>query len=161
MVSHEGRRYRIDMQVRLAADADRAFAIFTDVDNLPRINPAVISARQEGDAASGPVRWVTDVRACVSFYCRTLHQVQDMHWTAEPPGGRIAADVVAALSDLHYGAARWRIWPCEPGACLSFQAELEPDFWVPPVVGPWMMERKLREEALQTSRGIDRLAHAP
>ena len=35
---------------------------------------------------------------------------------------------------------------------------MEPDFWVPPLIGPWVIKRTMREQAITTSEGIERLA---
>lgn len=163
-VAQNGSRYRLHMLVRLDADPARAYAVFADHRNLPRINPAVRSAQvlpvpaplQDGSDE----RLRTELRVCVSWFCRTLVQVQDMRHEPAADGGTLGARVLPELSDLRYGRAHWRIWNCAPQApaCLSFEAELDPRFWIPPVIGPWLMERKLRAEAIQTSQGIERLA---
>ena len=165
-VSQQGARYRVTMQVQLDVDADAAYAVFADVGNLPRINPAVTMARALPESTLPKVRRVqTQVRLCISFFCRTLNQVQDMRYQGLPPGGRVGAEVLADRSDLRFGRADWQLYACgddpQRHSCLRFDAELEPRFWVPPLIGPWVIERKLRQEAIQTSQGIERLAQLP
>lgn len=154
-------RYRVRMDVQLDVPAPAAYAVFADISRLPRINPAVREARVlEEPGAEGLRRVYTDLRVCVSFFCRRLQQVQDMRFTARPDGGDVQAVVIPERSDLRYGLANWALRDCGGRTCLHFEAELEPHFWVPPVIGPWLMQRKLREEAMQTSAGIERLARA-
>lgn len=155
-------RYRVDLQVRLDTAADSAYAVFTRYNNLPLINPAVKEVRIESGAPDDATRVYTRMHLCFSFFCRTLEQVQDMRLLPAPEGGRVTADVIPEKSDLLYGKAQWRIGRCptSPETCLEFHAELEPKFWIPPLIGPWLMERKLRQEAIQTSQGIERLAKA-
>lgn len=163
-VTQNGARYRLHMQLRLDAEPARAYAVFADHRNLPRINPAVRSVQALPVPASlqntSDARLRTELRVCVSWFCRTLVQVQDMRHEPAADGGTLSAQVLPELSDLRYGLALWRIWNCAPQApaCLSFEAELDPKFWIPPFIGPWLMERKLRAEAIQTSQGIERLA---
>lgn len=159
-VTRNGAHYRVTMKVQLDAQADRAYAVFTDYDNLPRINPAVKLVKLLPETTSPDVtRLYTRMQLCFSFFCRTLEQVQDMHRIEQPPGGRLSATVLPDRSDLRYGQADWTVRECGPQrACLDFVAELEPKFWIPPLIGPWVMERKLRQEAVQTSQGIERLA---
>jgi hypothetical protein len=162
-VTQDGARYRVAMKVQLDASADAAYAVFTDYRNLPRINPAVTQVQVLPETSSPDMsRLHTQLHLCFSFFCKTLDQVQDMHRIAERPGGRLSARVLPDRSDLRYGQADWRLSDCgQPPAassCLEFTAELEPRFWIPPLIGPWLMERKLRQEAIQTSQGIERLA---
>ncbi|WP_428311905.1 SRPBCC family protein [Hydrocarboniphaga sp.] len=160
-VTQHGDRYRVEMKVQLEASADSAYAVFADYDNLPRINTAVKKAAVLPETTSPDVsRLQTQVRMCFSFFCKTLDQVQDMRRMPESPGGRLSAKVIAERSDLRYGEASWRLSSGATAAQsqLEFTAELEPKFWIPPLIGPWVMQRKLRQEAIQTSEGIERLA---
>lgn len=160
-VTKNGDRYRVTMKVQLDTPADAAYAVFADYANLPRINHAVKKAAVLPETTSPEVsRLQTQLRMCFSFFCRTLDQVQDMRRMPESPGGRLSAQVIAERSDLRYGQADWRVSDGASAAqsLLEFSAELEPKFWIPPLIGPWIMERKLRQEAVQTSEGIERLA---
>ncbi|WP_299697383.1 SRPBCC family protein [Hydrocarboniphaga sp.] len=161
-VTQDGDRYRVAMKVQLDASADAAYAVFADYQNLPRINAAVKQAQILPETTSPEVsRLYTQLRMCFSFFCKTLDQVQDMRRMPETPGGRLSAKVISERSDLLYGQADWRLSDGKTAtqSLLEFNAELEPKFWIPPLIGPWIMQRKLRQEAIQTSEGIERLAH--
>ncbi|WP_051362089.1 SRPBCC family protein [Solimonas soli] len=157
-VTHEDARYRIELRARLDVPAADAYAVFRDFRNLPRINDAVEDVEAQAPAAAGGERWRTTVRVCISFFCTRLHQVQDVRDAADAQGWRLDATVIPALSNLRYGLAAWRLDRCDAQTCLWFQAELEPDFWVPPLLGPWMIERTMRRQAQATAQGIERLA---
>jgi hypothetical protein len=157
-VSRDGPRYHVDMRARLAVPAARAYAVFSDYRRLPLINPAVRSATVLGSEPDGDTRLATELHLCVAFFCRELKQVQDMRRFREGDALGLSADVLPQDSDLKFGHARWLMRPCGNGTCLDFSAELEPDFWVPPLIGPWLIEHKLRAQAITTSAGIERLA---
>ena len=161
-VTRNDDRFRVTMQARLDVGADRAFTVLTHYEELPNISKAVKVVRLEPDAPADMQRVFTRMRACFSFFCRTLEQVQDMRSSVSPNGGNLSATVLPDKSDLRYGQADWTIDRCATAneTCLTFVAELEPKFWIPPVIGPWAMERKLRQEAMETTQGIERLAKA-
>nr|MBV6630283.1 SRPBCC family protein [Oceanococcus sp. HetDA_MAG_MS8] len=156
-VAHEGKRYRVTMRARMDVDAGRAYAVFTDFPRLVDINPAIIKAEPIDGAAPGLQRVHTQVRVCVMSVCRVFDQVQDMQ--LKPPE-QLSAQVIPELSNLRFGQAQWRIWDQEGEAHLHFFAEIEPDFWIPPIVGPWLIKRKLQSEAEETANGIEQLALA-
>lgn len=163
-VVRQGDRYRLDLDVRLDATRDRAFAVFSDFANLPAINDAVEEVVFMDAGAAGVTRLFTRVRVCVAWFCRRLRQVQDIVRDDGDGALGLKATVLPQLSNLKYGLARWSMRECAlRQACLHFTAELEPAFWVPPLIGPWLIQRKMRSEAIQTSQGIERLArlHAP
>ena len=41
---------------------------------------------------------------------------------------------------------------------MDIRIELVPAFWVPPVIGPWVIRRKIDEEARRTGTGLERTA---
>lgn len=166
-VSRDGARYQVQLDVRLQAPGPAAFAILSDLSTLPRLNPAVQSVTARPGAPAGAARFETLIRYCFAFFCKDVRQTQDLYVEPDASGGRMRAEVLPRRGDLRYGVAHWRLQPC-PGAgagsgagagqsCMHFDATLELDFWVPPLIGPWVIQRKLRDEAVQTSTSVERL----
>lgn len=160
-VAHDGVRYHVEMEVKLQAPSVASYAVFATPGDLPKINPAVQQVRVIGHRGDEQARVYTEVRVCALFYCKLLHQVQDMRYAPRSDGGDLHAEVLPAQSDFSYGRADWHFRPDGAATHLHFSAELEPAFWVPPLIGPWLVERSLREEAQRTSAGIEQLAGLP
>jgi len=160
-VQHDGSRYHVEMQVKLRAPAAAAYAAFAAPGSLPAINPAVRKVQVLQHDGDERARIYTEVRVCAVLYCKTLHQVQDMRYAARPDGGDLHAEVLPGPSDFSYGRADWVFRPAGGATLLRFSAELQPAFWIPPLLGPWLVERSLREEAERTSAGIEKLAQPP
>ncbi len=158
-VTRDGSRYHVEMQVKLQANAAAAYAAFAAPGSLPLINPAVRKVQVLEHSADDHARLYTEVRVCALLYCKTLHQVQDMRYAPRPDGGDLHAEIQPAQSDFKYGRADWSFRPAGAATQLHFSTEMEPAFWIPPLIGPWLVERSLREEAERTSAGIERLAH--
>lgn len=153
-------RYRMQLTATLAAPARASYAVFQDFSNLPKINNA-IEAVELLEAPTVDVRRLkTKVRVCVWLFCVRLNQVQDIRESVTDEVSSMDAIVLPALSNLRYGHARWQMRRCGDGTCLRFDAELEPDFWIPPGIGPWAIKRAMRREAVTTAAGIERLARA-
>ncbi|HEX4871889.1 MAG TPA: SRPBCC family protein [Nevskiaceae bacterium] len=156
-VSHEQGRYQIRLEARLAAPADAVYAVFTDFSRLGELNPSVREV--DWQPQLDPPELTTRLRLCAGLFCRSLRQIQQMTLSPGEAGGQIVARVDGSRSDLRSGEARWAFSACgEQHTCLRFEAELEPGFWIPPLLGPWIVQRQLHEEALTTSRGLERLA---
>ena len=41
---------------------------------------------------------------------------------------------------------------------MRFRSEIEPAFWVPPLIGPWLIQRALQAETLKSVANLERLA---
>lgn len=155
-VERVGKRYVMTMDARLNCVADRAYKIFVDYRQLPRIHPSIISAVREPGAPAGAQRLHSKIELCFLGFCRVLDQVQDMY--REPPE-HLKAIVLPERSNLRYGTANWRIWDDGGETRMQFEAVMEPDFWVPPLIGPWIIRRTLRREAVYTAEAIESLAN--
>lgn len=72
--------------------------------------------------------------------------------------GLLEADSDPNNSDFAYGFARWTLSPDSGGTRFELTAELKPAFWVPPVLGPMLIEKGLRKTALDALQGVEREA---
>lgn len=152
-VDHAGDRYWVSMRVLLDAPAAAAYRAFADPRNLRAINPAVEDMSVQADGGL-----YTQVRICAGVFCKVMRQVQSMRYTPRSDGGHISATVDPARSDLSFGAAQWDFAAQGARTRLEFAAALEPKFWIPPFLGPWLVESSLRQQAQRTCAGIESLA---
>jgi hypothetical protein len=150
-VERDGDRYRVDMQVRLEADAVLARDLMRDASRLPEINDNIVSAMVPADGHLHTV-----VEFCVTFFCRRVEQLQTVE--AGKPA-TLKMTVLPESSDLTYGEATWDFRALDADrSYMRFNAEIVPDFWVPPVIGPWLIRRKMLEQARVTAAGIEQVA---
>jgi hypothetical protein len=160
-VAREGERFLIDMRIRLAAPPLAVFRALQDYPAMPSYNPDLSAVRVEPTAVPGRVRLFTTVHTCVLIFCRTLQQEEIMTATTNAHGGVLEAKLLAHGGSFKGGRGRWTVSACHtvPAAsCLDVRIELLPAFWVPPVIGPWVIRAKMAEEARRTSAGLEEIA---
>ena len=157
-VEQRGDRYRVLVQARLGAPADAIWARITHYPSYPSISPAIDSCERVGPAAAGGDLVLTRARACVIGFCKEVRQVQRVHRLGF---GELLAEIEPTGSDFRYGRAHWRLTPFADATELRFEAELEPKFWVPPLLGPWLIKRALEQEARASAVNLERLALEP
>ena len=153
--NHQSGVYFVEVDALVNVPEPRVRELLTDYNDLGKINPAIevseiLKTREPGDYQ---VRTVTE--ACVWFYCKRIHQVQDV---IEAEDGSVTATVIPELSDFRNGYARLNLWQEPGGTRVLIRSEVEPDFWIPPLIGPWLIKRKLRSEALETVHNLERVA---
>jgi hypothetical protein len=132
--------------------------LLTDYKHLGRLNPSIKTSEILLQRAPRDLRVRTLTEACVWIFCKHMLQVQDV---TEADDGTLTAVVIPELSDFRYGYARLRVWPEPAGTRVLLNGELEPDFWIPPFIGSWMIKRKLLDEALTTIGNLERVAPLP
>lgn len=156
-VIYRSGRFIVHTEVLIALSPARVRHILGDYRNLPKVNSgitAVILLQQRARAT----RMRVFAHACVWFYCRGYSWLQT---AKQLPSG----DIVTVIdpqpheqSDFESGTLRYRFIAEGERTRLLFDAELTPAFWLPPMIGPWVMKRKLLREAEETARGVVRIA---
>ncbi len=154
-VEHHDRKFRLYLYARLQASAEHTETIITDYAHLTAINPFLRESRvEERDAQNRTlVHLVTE--SCVLIFCFELRHDQRFNPIRD---GVLVADIVPEGSDFKSGRLTWTVRPDRTGSGLVMETEVEPDFIVPPMIGPYLMEKKLREIALSTVENIERAA---
>ncbi len=155
LVTHQSGSYFVEVDALISAPEPAVRHLLTDYEHLSRVNPAIESSEILLERKAGDYQVRTVTKACVWFYCKHIHQVQNV---IESQDGSITAVVVPELSDFQHGYARVNIWQEPDGTRVLIRSEVRPDFWIPPIIGPWLIKRKLRSEALETVQNLERVA---
>lgn len=154
-VRHAHDRYDMSFEIRLAADPAAARRLLTDYTHLDRLSATVVDSRVLARNAQR-TRIAITLRACVLWMCRTINQVEDVRATTN---GEIEANAIPALSDFNYLRERWRILPDDGGTRVRYEAAMVPKFFVPPLVGPWLMKIRMRDELRASAQRLETLAN--
>lgn len=154
-VEHNDERYVIEVDMRINAQPDKAYALITSYNNLQQLNDSIEKSEliYSLDDKNHRVLVISD--ACVLFFCKTITQVQDIQ---EISNEVIVATVIPEKSSFDYAHARWHIRKDGNGTRITFSSDLKPSFWVPPVIGPALIKSKLEDEVLGTIETLEKLA---
>jgi hypothetical protein len=154
-VGRVDQRYAVDIDARFNAPVERLRVLLTDYPNLARINDSIQRSEVLAGAPAQQQRVRIEARVCVGVFCKNIVQVQDVGVLAD---GSILAAIVPHGSDFRYGIARWQFWDEPTGTRMRFHSEIEPAFWVPPIIGPWLIQSALQAETLNSVANLERLA---
>lgn len=160
-VTRAGERFLIGMHIAIDASPPQVFRALQDYSAMVRYNPDLRAVRVQSTGTPGRVRLFTTVHTCVLVFCKTMHQEQIMTAIDGADGGMLEAELLPRGGDFKAGSGRWVVGPCptaRPRTCLDARIELVPAFWVPPVIGPWVIRRKMADEARRTSIGLELVA---
>lgn len=155
-VSRDGDTYQIQALVYLAAPPQAVFAVLTDYEHFTRISASIVESRRVQQLDPDDALVYTDTRFCALFFCR---HVKEMQRVSEAPPGDIASTVLPEQSDnVKSGSASLHMEAEGKGTLLHWQIRLQPGFWVPPLIGPLLVERSLKMEGHRSADGVEKLA---
>jgi hypothetical protein len=111
----------------------------TEVQVLPSDREDVVRVRNLSEHRVGPFRfevgWVGDIEV-------TGH-------------GYIKVDTIPEESDFESGLAFWVIYPRGERTWLLYDATLDPGFFIPPLIGDYILKKRLKNETLSTFNRIE------
>jgi hypothetical protein len=73
-----------------------------------------------------------------------VEKVETIHAT---PFREIATEAIPEKSDFVFNKSRWLLEDSDEGTHVTYEAEIEPDFWMPPLITKWAIRYKLRKSA--------------
>lgn len=153
-----GAQYHYRFSARLAAPTPAVRAVVNDVDQLAQTNDSIRLSRVLSTNPDGS--WVRQLRLrqCVLVFCFDIDFVERVE---EAPNGDLRTSVLPGRGNFRQGETVWQITPlADGGTRMVMESRQEPDFWIPPVIGPLIMKRTFTREVEETIVNIERLARA-
>jgi len=144
--------YSVDVLVRIEAPLEVVFQAITDYDRLTEINASIVESYIVETQGADRYRVFTRVKFCVLFFCKQIRQVQDI---VEYNPVLIKATILPELSDFESGSASWDLVVADNVTYMQFSTEVDPAFWVPPLIGTWLVEREMTKQVQETAMYIE------
>ena len=147
--------YFVSADIQIAAPRSMVFDMLADYEGLENLSNRFKESRLLDPAADGTQRIYTRIEGCVWFFCRSVSRYARL--TLVPPG-EIRAEVEPEGSDFYFGRERWLLEDSGAGTRVIYTHELDPKFWVPPLIGPYVLKRTLSADALAVAERMERIA---
>ncbi len=147
--------FRVRFEALLAAPVTGVAAVLGDYANFGKLDSRIRRVELLGSEPGGAVLMRTLIHACAGVFCRTVERVERV---TSAPDSQVA-EVIPKRSDIRRGVARTRWQQQGAGTLVHYEAEFEPDFWVPGIVAQRLGVRELRESTLRMFKSVEREAN--
>jgi hypothetical protein len=156
-VKRQRGRYSLDAEARLAASPESIYAVLTDFDDngYSRISRAYKESRYLEPAADGTLLVYTRMEGCALWHCMSLERTERLETQAP---FWIKSTTLPEGSNFKHSTSEWVLERDGENTKMTYKLEMEPDFFVPPVVGPWYLKRTLTQGGQRAVVRIERLA---
>jgi len=155
VVSHAKGRYTVEAVATLAVPPKAAIAALTDFAHLDRLTPSIRVSRRLRETSEGTLVY-TESRACAGWFCRELRKTE----LVTVRGAEVYAVAIPEQSNVKRSVSRWRFVPDGAGTRLEMRTEVDPAFFVPPLIGPPLVKSAMKREAEAFARGLEQAARA-
>jgi hypothetical protein len=157
-IGRDGGVYSLYAETFLDASPASIASVLLDYERFGRISSVYKEYGYLDPLPDGTPVVFTRMEGCLlKVFCKSMTRVERLE-VAEP--GHIRTVTLPERSDFKRSISDWSLLPEADGTRLTYSLEMEPDFFVPPVVGPLMLKRTLRRGGGRAIERIERLAQA-
>ena len=150
-VERDDDHYELNSSAWFNVSPDALYAVLTNYDLFTKFTSAIAESRNIEPDEKGRPQFFSRMEGCVLLWCKSF--VRNGYLLLEPKTEIIAMSNPDE-SDFRLSRERWELIPEGDGTLLVYEFEMIPDFWVPPVLGPYFIMRSLRAGA---EKAIDRI----
>lgn len=155
-IDYRGGEYSVRVEALLDAPPAAVRAVLTDAARMHEISPAISASRQLADLGGNRSKRQMDIHTCVLFFCFDFVLTETVRVDA---AGDMHTRVLPQESDFEAGESVGRVRPAPDGrSCLRYESRREPRFWIPPIIGPAILQSKLERETVESMRLIEQEA---
>jgi hypothetical protein len=147
--------YSIDVTMQMQVPAQYVHRVLTDYAHIYRLDPAITDSEILSSADDGVVRVRTRIDDCIAFFCKKIEMVEDVR---DLDHGDLKATIVSNLSSFKSGHTDWKILGIGERTQVIYQAQMEPDFLIPPLIGVYFVKQKMQQRLLASMERIECIA---
>lgn len=150
-VEHFKGRYTVDSVVWFDATVEQVFEVFRQWDLSTKFSSAIAESRDLAADEHGRPQYYVRNEGCLLFFCKSF--VRQGYVELEV-NRELRAFANPDISDFRLSNESWTFVAEDGGTVVSYRLKMEPKFWVPPGIGPYLIKRKFRNNG---GDAIDRI----
>lgn len=155
-VEKYGERYFIEGEITINAPVHAVYRLITDYDALNNLDKGIAESRLVERLSDNTAMVYTSLTGCIVFFCR---KVERMERVLEVSDSEIVAEVVPFEgSNVAYGRSQWTLHAEQSGTRIVFNSQVQPDFWIPPMLGPALIKKVLKKRVTRTLDNLEQAA---
>lgn len=154
-VKKRGDRYHVSSESKYQATPEALFAVLLDYDNFTEVSSVFTESRYIEPTEDGTLRAYTKIEGCVVFFCTEIERIDQIFVTEYE---KIVAESEPNPADFVYSRSEWVFEIEGEETTVHYKMVMEPGFWVPPIVGSYLLKRRLKSGAADTIERVERLA---
>jgi hypothetical protein len=152
----QGNLYEFKLSFLATASVVPVMDVLTDYEHLHTLNPSIQSSRLLVSDQPDIPRVEVISRNCMLFFCKTLTRVEDVYLVDKQS---IKTMLLPEMSNFKEGEVLWTFTPEQANTRVTMQGYIVPDFWVPPLIGPHTIKKRLRYQLRYAASKVNELAN--
>jgi hypothetical protein len=155
-IRHQNGRYYVQFNVLINADKDTVSTLMDDYNSWPQWSSVVrkVIILKQTDTRTSLLK--LKLNSCLLFFCKSLDKQQTVTRVA---AGHLVTLTTKNNTDFRYAREVWHASAEGNHTRLLYDAVMEPDFFVPPLMGRWIISSRIRQALQQSIAKLEQMAH--
>ncbi|MGI9233738.1 MAG: hypothetical protein ACR2RD_08925 [Woeseiaceae bacterium] len=154
-VEHAKGQYTVVSEVWFDAPVDQVFEVFRRWDLSTRFSSAIAESRDMAADELGRPQYYVRNEGCLLFWCRSFVR---QGYVELKLNEELRAFANPETSDFKLSREAWFFKTEKNGTVVTYNLHMEPDFWVPPAIGPFLIKRKFKNNGGDAIDRIEEIA---
>jgi hypothetical protein len=154
-VDSEKGTYTMTSDVWFDATIEQVYQVYRYWEYATRFSGAIVEARDLPADEQGRPRFYIRNRGCILFFCQSFEREG---YIETEKNKEIRAFTNPEASDFDHCIESWRFVARDGGTLVTYSLSMEPKFWIPPGIGPFLIKRKLKKNGDQAVDRIELIA---
>ena len=154
-IEYKDKRFLYSFEAQINARHDRVLDKLHNFEQWDRLNGNISKSKVLETLPRNKIKRLLTLTQCIFTFCFNLKFVEIVTLSKD----RLEMNIVAGEGNFSAGRAIWET--VSEGAyktLIRVNATLSPDFWIPPVVGPLVLEKVFLKQIKKTIETIETLA---
>lgn len=139
-------------EVWLDAPREDVFAVLSNWDISTRFSSLIVDSRNIAPGDDGRPGYYMQNKGCVLFFCQTFEREGHVELS---DSYLIRAVANPQKSDFEISDETWTLADDGGGTQILYEMRMKPKFWIPPVIGPYAIKRKIRKGGIEALQRIE------
>jgi hypothetical protein len=152
----EKNRYIVELELIVQAPKNSVYSILTDYPNFHQLNDSFIesSLLKPLDDTHNIIRLISE--SCLLLFC---FDAVFVYFVEELGRTQMIAQIDPVMSDFNFGETYISLEKKgNDQTGIHFNTVLQPSFWIPPFIGPWLLKPRMLEEVRKTFERVEEFA---
>lgn len=155
LIERNDNYYRLNSETWFDVSPEALYRVLSDYDLFTKFTSAIAESRNVEPDNRGRPQFFSRMEGCVLLWCKSF--VRNGYLVLKPMK-EINAITNPETSDFKLSRESWTLIPEDGGTLLIYDFHMIPDFWVPPVIGPFYIKRALKSGGDRAVNRIEALA---
>ncbi len=154
-VDHVDGAYVLRSEAWFDVSIDKIYGVLLDWDQSTKFSSVVVESRNVEPDEFGRRRYYTRNKACLWFFCKSFERHGFVTFERLK---YIEATVDPERSDFQISDEHWEFREEGNGTVVVYDLKMKPKFFVPPLIGPALIKRKLKSGGTDAIDRIEAVA---